>query len=159
MNDRQLLLRFQAISAKFSVLEKRIKVLETRIGGVAEKVVFFVTIDGQKRKVDQMFLKVTQMLPISVAFTDAAGNAAIVDGVPQWAVTSPDLGDIKASEDGLSAVFVPKGPVGKCVVQVKADADLSGGVKELVGELTIELIGGDAVSAIITPGEPTEKAA
>lgn len=53
----------------------------------AERINFYAEVNGIKRKVESMFLKVTQSLPVSLSITDKKGNAAKVDGAPQWAVT------------------------------------------------------------------------
>jgi hypothetical protein len=101
-----------------------------------------------------MFLQDDKSLPVSVEFVDAKGNAAKVDGLPQWAVSDESLATLEVAADGLSAVVKPVGPLGSFKLQVKADADLGEGVKEILGELDIEVIGGEAVAVNIKAGEP-----
>lgn len=91
-----------------------------------------------------MFLKVSQKAKISIAIKDKFGNAAKVDGVPAWALSDDSLGSIQVEADGMSGLFEPKGPIGSLKVQVKADADLGEGVKEILGELSLDLMAGDA---------------
>lgn len=79
---------------------------------------------------------------------------AKVDGLPSWAVTDESLASLTVSEDGMSAMLLPLGPVGSFQVQVKADADLGEGVKEILGSLDVELAAGEAVSVEIAAGAP-----
>jgi len=130
------------------------KVLDKLTPVDAVRVEFFTLIDGEKRKVSKMFLKVTQKLPLFVAFVDALGNPATVDGAPSWAVSDESLATLDVAADGMSAMVNPIGPVGSFKVQVKADADLGEGVKEIIGEMDIDLMGGEAVSVNISAGEP-----
>ncbi len=105
-----------------------------------------------------MFLKISQNLPLAIAIKDRLGNDAKVDGIPAWALTDESLGKIEVAADGMSATLIPGDVTGACKLQVKADADLGAGVKEIVGELDIEFIGGDAVTISIAAGEPVDKA-
>lgn len=130
------------------------KLIDSLNPGGAARVIFYATIDGEKRKVIKMFLKDDQSLPVSVEFVDAKGNAAKVDGAPVWAVSDEALATLDVAADGLSAVVKPVGPLGSFKLQVKADADLGEGVKEILGELDIEVIGGEAVAVNIKAGEP-----
>jgi hypothetical protein len=132
------------------------KVLDKLTPVDAVRVEFFTIIDGEKRKVSKMFLKVTQKLPLFVAFTDSKGNVASVDGMPSWAVSDEALATLEVGADGLSAVVVPVGALGSFKVQVKADADLGEGVKEIIGEMDIDLMGGEAVAVNISAGAPVD---
>lgn len=120
----------------------------------ASQIEFYSLLEGQKRKVNNMNLKVSQKLPLSIEIKDVKGNPAKVDGAPQWSLTSPDLGSLEVAADGMSAVLSPAGSIGSLVVQVNADADLGEGVKNILGELPVELLAGDAVSISISAGAP-----
>lgn len=122
----------------------------------AERINFYAEVNGIKRKVESMFLKVTQSLPVSLSITDKKGNAAKVDGAPQWAVTDESLASLSVAEDGMSATLTPIGPLGSFSVQVKADADLGEGVKEIIGELAVELSAGDAEVIALSAGAPSD---
>lgn len=91
-----------------------------------------------------MFLKVTQKAKISLTIQDKFANPAKVDGIPSWSLTDESLGSLAVEADGMSATLEPKGPIGAFSVQVKCDADLGEGVKEILGELAVELAAGDA---------------
>lgn len=118
---------------------------------------FTTIIDGVRQRVIHMFLKNTNNLPLSVSFKDASGNVAAVDGAPEWAVTDASLAELVVSPDGMSAVLSPLGPVGALKVQVKVDADLGEGVKVILGELDVDVLGGEAVTVEIAAGEPVPK--
>jgi|WetSurMetagenome_2_1015567.scaffolds.fasta_scaffold251929_3 hypothetical protein len=120
----------------------------------ALKIDFYINKEGVLTKVDKMFLKVNQALPLTITIKDKFGNDAKVDGAPVWAVTDAALADIVASEDGMSATLTPIGPIGSFKVQVSADADLGAGVSTIMGELDIDLLAGDAVAVSIAAGEP-----
>lgn len=96
-----------------------------------------------------MFLKVTQKAKISISIKDKHGNEAKVDGLPLWSLSS-DLAEMTVAADGMSAELAPKGTVGACLVQVKCDADLGEGVKEILGELNLDLLAGDAESVSLS---------
>lgn len=119
----------------------------------AASVEFYQLIDGQRVKVDNMFMKVEGVADLSVVFKDKNGNAAKVDGVPKWALTNEALGKLEPSEDGLSCVFSAAGDIQAGKIQVLADADLGEGQKEIIGELDIELQPLDAefveISAVV----------
>lgn len=103
-----------------------------------------------------MFLPISKKLPLAIAIADLKGNPAKVDGVPQWALSDSSLALLEVAEDGMSAMVVPVGPLGLVKVQVKADADLGEGVKELLGEMDVEMIAGEAVSLVVSAGEPVD---
>lgn len=56
----------------------------------------------------------------------------------------------------MSATLTPIGPLGSFSVQVKADADLGEGVKEIIGELAVELSAGDAEVIALSAGAPSD---
>lgn len=80
---------------------------------------------------------------------DAAGNpGAKLDSVPTWTVSDETLGAVNAAEDGMTAVVVLTGKVGKFVLTAKAKvgdvelADDSDEIEVVVGAaklLTVNL--------------------
>ena len=132
-------------------LDKALKLLTVQFQ--AASIEFYSTIGGQKKRITNMFLKVSEALPMGIEIKDKFGNAAQVEGAPQWAVTSPELATLEVAEGGMSAVLKPTGLVGLLKVQVSCDADLSEGVKTLLGELEVELLSGEAIAVAITPGQ------
>lgn len=130
---------------QLSILESMEKTLNRveqviRPSNVADTVGFYlIKKDGSKEKVDSMFMKVEGVADLAVAFKDKKGNPAKVDGAPKWSLTNEALGKLEPSEDGMSAVFTAAGDVQAGSIQCKADADLGEGVKEIIGELAVEL--------------------
>ena len=156
MTLRAMNLQLAIINARLDSIESRLEKIEkqTNFNQYAESISFFAEIEGEIRKVESMFLKATQKLPLSIQIVDKFGNPAQVDGAPKWAVTDASLADIVAAADGLSAMVTPKGPLGAFQVQVSADADLGEGVKAILGSLDVEVLAGEATAVVIAPGAP-----
>lgn len=95
---------------------------------------------------ENMQLQLGQDAQITISgFADAAGNAALVDGAPKWAIAGDQsLGTLTVADDGMSALFARNGGVGVCTVQVSADADLSPEVSLITGSLELDCLGGVA---------------
>lgn len=90
----------------------------------------------------------------TVAYVDAKGNAAQVQGAPVWASDNEAVATVAASDDGMSAVVTPVGPLGSAQISVTADADLGDGVENVVALGTVEVIAGKAVAGNVNFGEP-----
>jgi hypothetical protein len=118
---------------------------------------FYTTIDGQVKKVTEMNLKVNQNLPVSVQFKDKFGNAAQVDGKPEWSLTAPALANLEVAEDGMSCVVKPVGTVGEFELQCSADADMGEGVKAVLGMLPVTLLPGEAFAVELSAGTPVDQ--
>lgn len=99
-------------------------------------------------------LTADQEVPVAVSFTDDHGNPAVVDGVPVWASSDDTILSVVAAADGMSAVVAAVGPDGAGQVSVSADADMGAGTTSVIGLLDIEVVAGEAVSAVLTPGTP-----
>lgn len=101
-------------------------------------------------------LKVSQKLPFSIAIKDKGGNPALVDGAPVWSLTDPSLGSFEVAADGMTALLSATGPLGSCMVQVLADADLGDGQQDLLGEYPVDFVAGDAATIAISAGAPVD---
>lgn len=99
----------------------------------------------------------SQKCALSITPKTAAGNPALVDGVPEWSVSNPDILTLEVAEGGLSAVVLANGPVGESQVSVTADADLGEGVAAITGVLDVQVKAGQAVSLSIDAATPEEK--
>lgn len=107
-----------------------------------------------------MILTVTQQVEYGVAFTDAAGNPAVVDGVPTWESSDPSIVAIEVDPaDPAKAVARATGVIGTAQVTVRADADLGEGVREVIATDNVEVVAGEAVAAALQAGSPTEQPA
>lgn len=104
-----------------------------------------------------LILTDVQKVELSISPTSAAGNPAPVDGSPVWTSSDETVLTVTASEDGLSAVAVTTGKLGKAQVNVSADADMGEGVKTVTGVLEVEVRVSEAVSLAVTSGTPTDK--
>lgn len=104
-----------------------------------------------------LILTDVQQVPLAVAFKDAAGNPAAVDGAPVWTSSDPTIVTVTASADGLSATAVAVGPLGQAQVSAAADADLGSGVTTITGVLDITVQASEAVNALVTAGTPVAK--
>ncbi len=102
-------------------------------------------------------LTVDQQVSLAVAFQDSHGNPATVDGVPAWASSDDTLFALQAADDGMSAVVAAVGTIGAGQISVTADADLGAGTVQIIGTLDMQIVGGQAVSAVITPGSAEDK--
>lgn len=149
------------ISVSVRYLKKTLdRLLQLQLPNVAAVAVeFYQKINGELVKVDNMFMKVESVADLSAAFKGKLKDGTLVDakvdGKPQWELLNPELGLLEVSEDGLSAVFTAgqKAVVGQ--IQLKADADLGEGVKEIIGTLDVELSPPEAevveIAAVVRP--------
>jgi len=103
-----------------------------------------------------LILGANQKAPLSVRFEDAEGNPARVDGIPAWTVSTPEVGELVVAADGLSAELVAGSP-GTGQVNVRADADLGTGTKEIVGVLDVDVLAGEAAVVVIASGPPVDQ--
>lgn len=83
------------------------------------------------------------------SFVNAKGNAATVDGVPAWSLEGDPIGEVTPAEDGLSATIALNGTIGTAQLSVKADADRSGEIRELVLTADIQIVPGEAIAGSI----------
>lgn len=104
-----------------------------------------------------LILTTDQLVELAIAYEDASGNPATVDGAPTWSVSDENLGTLEVDEDGLGATLITVGSVGSFQVNVTADADLGEGVRQLVTTLEVEVVGGEAVVGVISNATPVSK--
>jgi len=98
-----------------------------------------------------------QKVSVAVSFVDAAGNPAVVEGAPVWASSDPAILTVVPAADGLSAVVSTVGPLGTAQISVKADADLSPGITEIVGVQGFQVVASQAVAANFAVGTPEQR--
>jgi hypothetical protein len=77
--------------------------------------------------------------------TTAAGNPAVVDGIPTYEVLEGDV-ILQPSEDGLSCDIISGSPDTINQIAVKADADLGEGVRELTETIVYTVTAPEAAS-------------
>lgn len=96
-------------------------------------------------------LPVDKQVTLKVEFLDAKGNHATVDGDPAWSSSNTGIATAKATPGNpWLAQLLPVKP-GNCQVVVKADADLGGGMREIMCTMDVTVVAGEAVVGQITP--------
>ncbi len=85
-------------------------------------------------------------LSATVSYVDDLGNPAVVDGPTTWASSDPAVASVTA--DGAN-VTVQCLALGACQITSSADADLGGGVRELIGMADLTVVAREAVAATI----------
>lgn len=78
-----------------------------------------------------------QKCNLTLAPKKADGSEAKVAGVPVWTVSDGAILTFVPAADGLSAMFTTTDVVGPCTVTAVANADLSGGTRELTATLDV----------------------
>lgn len=92
---------------------------------------------------------------LKIAYEDAEGNAAKVDGAVEWSSANEDIAHvIVEGSDGLDVTLLGL-KVGTTQITATADADLGDGTRSLITTLDVDVVAGEAVAGSITPsGEP-----
>lgn len=90
---------------------------------------------------------------VSVLVTDKFGNAANVDGIPAWESTDEGIATVTPSDDGLSCTVVSSGKMGTVQINVRLDADLGDGVRELNGLALLDVTAGQASTIALLVSE------
>jgi len=108
----------------------------------------------------QIILTDEQKVSLTVSFKTAAGNPAVVDGVPVWASSDTAIISLEVAADGMSAVATTVGPLGTAQVSVTADADLDPGeaeIREVTATIDIDVRPAEATTVGIAAGTPEPK--
>lgn len=102
-------------------------------------------------------LPVDHFVKMQVAYVDAKGNPAAIDGLVSWASSDPSVATVDTDPTDSTIVTVtPVGPVGQVQITATADADLGAGVKSLVTTADVTIAAGEAVAGTISPVGPAE---
>ena len=95
------------------------------------------------------------MIYVQVAYVDAAGNPATIDGQTNWSSSNDDIAQVVPNPDDTTRCQVWGKGIGQAQITSSADADLGQGQRQIMATLDINVVAGEAVSAVITPsGEP-----
>ena len=120
-------------------------------------IVAVIAITGEqlKRSGPMAFtLQTGQEVDLSVAYTDREGNEAQVES-QAWTSSDDTILTVTDNGDG-TAVAAATGPVGTGQVTLTADARFGDDVVEIRGVLDVDVVAAEAVTAVITPGEPRD---
>jgi hypothetical protein len=98
---------------------------------------------------------------VNIAYVDAKGNPATVDGDVQWASSDDNICTVTAKPENqaMNALVVPGANLGNAQISATADADLGEGIREIITLFDLTVVGGEAVAGTITPAEvmPVDK--
>ncbi len=83
-------------------------------------------------------------------------NAAPIDGVPQWAVSDPNVVVLTVAADGLSAE-AKAGATGHAEVTITGDADMGTGVETLTEVIPFDVIAANAKTLGATVGAEVDQ--
>jgi hypothetical protein len=102
-------------------------------------------------------LAVDHLVKMQVAYVDAGGNPAAIDGIVAWTSSNTTLATVTVdAADSTIVTVTPVGPLGQVQVIATADADLGAGVRNLITTADVSLVAGAAVAGTITPVGPAE---
>jgi len=103
-------------------------------------------------------LRNDQQVGLKIAYVDAGGNPAKVDGAVTWESSDDTSATVEdASADGTTVTLVAQGN-GNAQIKATADADLGSGVRELITLMDVSVVSGEAVAGTISPvGSPEPK--
>ena len=101
-------------------------------------------------------LPADKTVKLQIAYVDANGNPAAVDGVIAWSSSNPEIADVQSlpvekGAEGSVVQLVPGTTIGNCQITAQADADMGEGVRHINTLLDVTVVGGEAVAGVITP--------
>jgi hypothetical protein len=115
--------------------------------------VFTLEMGGHTIKGENMASTMTSgtLGTVSVAWVDAGGNPAPVDGPTTWQSSDNNIVQTTvATGNPLICNLYAPGPIGTASVQATADADMGPDVKSITAVLELTVIGGQAVAGTMT---------
>jgi hypothetical protein len=126
------------------VIAGRLEAARARVSPVRFRLTFnVVTLEGADMLVNMTDV---QKFGAAIAVTDARGNPAAIDGVPEWSTSEETVLTVEPAADGLSAVVRAAGTIGVGQVVVSLDADLGDGVRPLTGVLDVSVVASEATA-------------
>lgn len=111
---------------------------------------FAVTFQPEEDSMTAFTLPDDKTAGAAVAYVDAKGNPATVDGAPVWTSSDETILTVAAAADGMSAVVTPVGPLGTAQIKIDADADMGAGVTDIITLADVEVVAGQAVAGNVT---------
>src|SRR5262249_6150698 len=94
---------------------------------------------------------------VQVAYVDASGNPAVVDGDVVWGSSDANVVTVTVdAADSTKATVGAVGPIGQVQVAGRVAADLGRGVRTVVTPMDVTVVAGEAVSGTISPVGPVE---
>lgn len=88
---------------------------------------------------------------VQVAYTDANGNPATVNGYVAWESSNEDVVHVQVDgKDSTMATVTARGKIGAAQVSAVAP-DLGEGTRSLVTTMDVNVVAGEAVAGTISP--------
>jgi hypothetical protein len=107
-----------------------------------------------QRVMAKLILTVDQQCALAVQFVDSSGNPVPPKGGATWTVSDETkLTLTGVTPEGTAARIVAAGGLGLCQVAVREN-EIGADNIAVTGALDVEVIAGEAMSAVITPGAP-----
>jgi hypothetical protein len=98
----------------------------------------------------------THEVQVQVAYVDAKGNPATIDGDVTWGSSDNNIATVTVDADTTRCKVTPAANIGNVQITATADADLGEGTRELITTMDVTVVAGEAVAGTITPaGAPT----
>jgi hypothetical protein len=98
---------------------------------------------------------------LNIAYVDAKGNPAAVDGDVTWQSSDDNICTVtaKPGHQAMNAMVIPAANLGNAQISATADADMGEGIKEIITLFDLTVVSGSAVAGTITPTEAMPVAA
>jgi hypothetical protein len=97
-------------------------------------------------------LPADMLVNVQVAYVDAHGNPAAVDGEVTWASSADSIVTVTVDPgDSTIARVSAAGALGQAQIAATADADLGDGTREIITIMDVTVVAGEAVAGTITP--------
>ena len=94
---------------------------------------------------------------VAVAYVDADGNPAVVDGPATWSSSDSAIATVTATGDYAAVVAATKGgTLGTAQITATADAQMGAGITNLLTTFDVTVVAGQAVAGTITPSGAPE---
>jgi len=97
-----------------------------------------------------------EKVQVTLAPTTAAGNPAILDGMPTWTVIEGDA-TVEVDVTGMSAFLVSGAAEVNSKITVTADADLGSGVVTITDTIDLAVVAAGASALGLVIGTPVLK--
>lgn len=109
---------------------------------------FTITADGD---LIMYTLPLDHLVKMQVAYVDAGGNPAKVDGAVVWASSDAAIAAAQADPADSTICTVTPSKLGQVQITATADADLGDGVRQIITPCEVTVVAGEAVSGTIAP--------
>jgi hypothetical protein len=104
-------------------------------------------------------LPVAKQVHVQVAYVDAGGNPATIDGDVVWDTSDDTIAGVSVDTSDSTKALVRSGTkLGQAQITATADADLGDGTREIITPMDVSVVAGEAVAGTIAPVGEAEDA-